>query len=122
MRPGADGQKGMLAVLTQGTIVAQLPGQKNIVPSTHQMDRHRDILNGLIKTAPFPVRITRLVVYKPLLKERNRRACGKRVKIAQREVCEKRAQLAARWKQERREHVHALLMHDQICPGESGIQ
>src|SRR2546421_11807096 len=98
MHPGADGQERPLAVFAQRAIVTQLPGQKDIVPPGHQMDRHRDILNSLIKTALFPVWISWLVMCEPLLKERSMLTGGKLIEIAQRQACEKGTQLAAGWK------------------------
>src|SRR6184192_645182 len=86
MRPGADGKVWTLAVLAQRAIVAQLPGQKDIVPPGHHLDRYRNILDRLIKTAPYPVRISWLVMFQPFLKKRRMRTCGKLVEIAQRQV------------------------------------
>src|SRR5437763_12599918 len=122
MRPGADGKVWTLAVLAKRAIVAQLQGQKDIVPPGHHLDRYRNILDRLIKTTPFPVRISWLVMFQPFLKKRRMRTCGKLVEIAQRQVREQRFQSATSWKEERREQVHALLTHDQIGPGGRGNQ
>ena len=122
MFPWANGQGGVFARVAQGAVVAQLPGQENIIPATDQIDWGLHLFHGCLKTACVPVLRSWLRLFKPLLEKRDTCARGKCIDLAQWEMQEDGPQGAAGGKQQLLEQIGLFLMGHQVYPGEDDLQ